>query len=95
MRETTDLSPTSPRSPEPATDRVPAHYRGAECPSCGGHIDPKALAANLDFLLGSVIKYAYRAGKKLGEPALKDLEKCRDFLDDAIKREKSRDPRPS
>jgi hypothetical protein len=84
------LSPTSPPSPAPSTDRTPDHYRGASCPSCGATIGPKHLAADLDFLLGSVIKYAFRAGRKPGESALKDLLKCRDFLDDAIHREESR-----
>lgn len=38
----------------------------------------------LDFCLGNVIKYLARAGKKPGEPTIKDLKKARDYLDFAI-----------
>lgn len=41
-------------------------------------------AWRLDFCLGNVIKYLARAGKKPGEPAIKDLKKARDYLDFAI-----------
>ena len=41
-------------------------------------------AWKLDFCLGNVIKYLARAGKKPGEPAIKDLKKARDYLGFAI-----------
>lgn len=91
MKGTTGLSPTSPPSPE--SDRTPDHYRGASCPCCRAAITPKDLMGHLSFEIGSVIKYAFRAGRKPGEPALKDLLKCQDFLNDAIRRERERESR--
>ena len=40
----------------------------------------------LDFHLANVLKYISRAGKKVGESELKDLEKARVYLDRKIKK---------
>lgn len=85
------MSPTS--SPPPHADEIPAYYQGAECPHCAGVITPADISENCDNNLGNVIKYAYRAGKKPGEPALKDLGKCLDYLNRAIRREKRMEAR--
>lgn len=37
-------------------------------------------AWNLDFNLGSVLKYIARAGKKPGEDAVRDYKKCIEYL---------------
>lgn len=79
------MSPTSPQPP--ATDETPGYYQGACCPHCRGRIGPKDLFAAVDGLMANVIKYAFRAGRKPGEPAIKDLVKCRNYLDYAIERE--------
>lgn len=38
------------------------------------------VAANFDFLSGSAIKYIWRAGKKPGNEAVRDLQKARRML---------------
>ena len=43
-------------------------------------------AQNLNFNLGNVVKYVCRAGKKEGEPILKDLNKALDYLTREIKK---------
>ena len=47
------------------------------------------LAKKLDFLLGQVIKYVSRAGKKDPQKEIEDLEKARFYLDRKIDRLKS------
>lgn len=41
---------------------------------------------NLDFNLGSVLKYIARAGKKPGEDAVRDLKKCKQYIDFEIEK---------
>lgn len=41
-------------------------------------------AWDLDFLLGNVVKYVSRAGRKPGESAVNDLLKARQYLDKEI-----------
>lgn len=44
-----------------------------------------AIAAwNLDFFLGSAVKYVARAGRKPGESAVEDLLKAKNYLDKKI-----------
>lgn len=48
----------------------------------------------LDFLLGNIVKYASRAGRKGGDNSmLTDLIKCRNYVERAIEREEEHDPR--
>jgi hypothetical protein len=59
----------------------PSHYTyvpGVEC------ID---ITKHFDFLLGNVIKYIFRCGKKESSTRLKDLKKAQWYLNYAIKEE--------
>lgn len=66
----------------------PEHYtaRGIECIQ---------VAEQLDFCLGNVVKYVYRAGLKTGTPASKDLKKAIWYLsralNNALRKEKGGD----
>lgn len=46
----------------------------------------KDVASHFNFNLGNVLKYLWRHGRKPGEPALKDLRKALDYLNEEIKR---------
>lgn len=81
------MSPTSLPSLACDADPTPSHYKGATCPHCQRAISPKDLFISVDGLRANVMKYAYRAGKKPGEPAIRDLGKCLDYLLDAIARD--------
>jgi hypothetical protein len=56
-------------------EHSPAYYRAME-------IQPTdyIVANRLEYLPASVVKYASRAGRKPGEPALKDAKKCLAFV---------------
>ncbi len=61
----------------------PSHYNqiaGVEC------ID---VVEHFDFVLGNVIKYAWRAGLKPGTTKLQDLEKCLWYAQRAVERERA------
>lgn len=53
----------------------PSHY-------CGSKYEPKDVIRDweLNFNLGSAVKYIKRHGKKPGNTALQDLKKAREFL---------------
>lgn len=63
----------------------PQHYNehpsGVEC------ID---IVRHMNFNLGNVIKYLWRAGLKEGNADIQDLEKAKWYLEDEIKRIKGR-----
>ena len=61
---------------------TPTHYQGT--------IQPIDIIneQNLNFNLGNVVKYVYRAGKKQGENILTDLEKAKDYINFEIERVK-------
>lgn len=63
----------------------PSHYDGANGAKL---ID---ITQNCDFVLGNVIKYAFRAGKKDGESSIDDLRKAHWYLHKAISMEKNCD----
>lgn len=66
----------------------PDHYQlnGLEC------ID---VVEHFDFVVGNIIKYAWRAGLKPGNSRLQDLEKCLWYAQRAVDREKALgDPDP-
>jgi hypothetical protein len=69
-----------------ATIDHPDHYTSgpAKC-ECGRIIECIQVVEHMDFCLGNVLKYVWRAGKK--GPALEDLRKARWYLDRAIGRE--------
>ena len=58
-----------------------------------GKVQPIDLieAHDMNFNRGNVIKYTTRAGKKDGEPELKDLEKALYYLNREIERIKAKD----
>lgn len=68
------------------TDNVnrPAHYNGH--PS---GIECIQITEHFDFVIGNIIKYAWRAGKKRGNTKLEDLEKCLWYANRAVEREKA------
>lgn len=55
----------------------PPHYNslGACCPGCGRPIECIDVVRHFNFVMGTIIKYAWRAGLKPGEPMSKDLRK--------------------
>lgn len=46
---------------------------------------------NLDFYLGNAVKYIKRAGKKKDNSRLQDLEKIREYIEQEIRLERSRE----
>ena len=71
----------------PIKDNIshPKHYTdhpsGVECIE---------ITEGFDFVIGNVIKYAWRAGKKDKNTKLEDLKKCKWYIDRAIKNETDR-----
>lgn len=55
-------------------------HRGSHYKQAG--LEPATVirAWGLNFFLGNVIKYVYRAGKKADNPTLQDLYKARDYI---------------
>lgn len=70
------------KEPTIINTNTPPHYQGT--------IQPIDLinAQDLNFNLGSVVKYVCRAGKKQGENILTDLEKAKDYINFEIERVK-------
>lgn len=63
-------------------DRInPTHYRGHP-----EGIECIQVTRYMNFNLGNVVKYLWRAGLKEGAPTLEDLRKARWYLDDEIKK---------
>lgn len=65
----------------------PDHYLGipARCDVCGDLLECIEIVRHMNFNLGNVFKYIWRAGVKT-EDAIEDLKKARWYLDDEIKR---------
>jgi Protein of unknwon function (DUF3310) len=76
-----DLTVIQPRTPDNDPVNHPAHYTD-------GHIEVWDFIAdkNLNFLLGNVVKYVCRAGKKDDAKHLEDLKKAQAYLNREIKR---------
>lgn len=70
----------------------PQHYTSsaARCERCGEPVECIEIAEHHDFCIGNVIKYCWRAGRKVQgtplESELKDLRKARWYLDRKIAR---------
>lgn len=63
----------------------PSHYTsGPPCIHCGNTIECIDVTRHMNFSVGNVIKYLWRAGKK--GPAIEDLRKARKYLDFEIER---------
>lgn len=62
----------------------PSHYTSgsANCPKCGYNIECVDIVEHLDFLLGNVVKYVWRAGKK--DTRLQDLKKIAWYANRAV-----------
>ena len=68
-------------SPSNINDKVsPAHYKF-------GKSEVIDITQHLDFLLGNLVKYAARAGRKTGESKLDDLLKAEFYLKRAVENE--------
>lgn len=68
----------------------PSHYTslGAKCTQCGQPIECIDVVEHLDFVIGNIVKYAWRAGLKYGTTKLEDLQKCLWYAQRAVEREK-------
>jgi hypothetical protein len=66
----------------------PKHYNSlpATCDKCGDAIECIEVVRHMDFNVGNVVKYLWRAGFKETSSAIEDLRKARWYLDDEIKR---------
>lgn len=66
----------------------PKHYTnlGAKC-ACGEEIECIQITERLDFVIGNIIKYAWRAGKKEGITKIEDLRKCLWYAQRAVQKE--------
>ena len=60
-------------------DHYKSHPSGVECIQITEHFD---------FVIGNIIKYAWRAGKKEGNTKIQDLEKCLWYAQRAVDRER-------
>lgn len=58
----------------------PRHY------DLGGGVQPIDICERLSFNLGNVVKYAARAGRKDGAPAIDDLRKAAWYIEREIAR---------
>ena len=68
------------------TNKTPPHY-----PQGGVDFMDKALKWGwYDAYRFNICKYGMRAGLKEGEPILKDLRKCKDYIDRWIKHEEDK-----
>lgn len=69
----------------------PKHYNSlpAKC-ECGKPIECIQVVEHMDFLIGNIIKYAWRAGAKDGTSALQDLEKMLWYAQRAVDKEKAK-----
>lgn len=67
----------------------PEHYRCvANCPECGNDIEVISITERHDFIIGNVLKYILRSGRK-GD-ALEDLKKAQWYLGRQIKKMEGR-----
>ena len=69
----------------------PSHYTslGAKCARCGADIECIQVTEHLDFVIGNIVKYAWRAGLKEGAPKIEDLQKCLWYAQRAVDRERT------
>jgi hypothetical protein len=85
-----------PRSGEdrraPSVEQIdhPLHYGGKDNPYEAIRVI-RAWGYDKNFCIGSALKYLARSGKKPGEPAIRDLEKCIWYLQDEVKAMKERE----
>lgn len=70
------------------TDSInPDHYKdGPTHTPCGDPIECADIAQEMDFCLGNVLKYIWRAGKKDPKKHIEDLEKAKWYLNREIMR---------
>jgi hypothetical protein len=71
----------------------PSHYtQGPLCDHCGKNIECITITKAMPFVMGNVIKYLWRAGKKGN--TIEDLKKARWYLDLQIKIEEEKEGQP-
>lgn len=66
----------------------PSHYKF-------GNTEVIQITQHLDFLLGNVVKYSARAGRKRGESKLDDLRKAHWYITKAIQLELADEEAPT
>lgn len=55
----------------------PAHYQAVcHCPNCGHAIEAISITERFDFIIGNILKYSIRAGRKDGSDAAQDYGKA-------------------
>ena len=66
------------RAPAPADPiNAPAHYQAVcHCPNCGHAIEAISITERFSFVVGNILKYALRAGRKDGADAAQDYGKA-------------------
>lgn len=66
------------RAPAPAHPiHNPAHYQAVcHCPNCGHAIEAISITERFSFVVGNILKYALRAGRKDGASAAQDYGKA-------------------
>ena len=66
------------RAPAPADPiNAPAHYQAVcHCPNCGHAIEAISITERFSFVVGNILKYALRAGRKDGSDAAQDYGKA-------------------
>ena len=56
---------------------APAHYQAVcHCPNCGHAIEAISITERFSFVVGNILKYALRAGRKDGSDAAQDYGKA-------------------
>ena len=56
---------------------APAHYQAVcHCPNCGHAIEAISITERFSFVVGNILKYALRAGRKDGADAAQDYGKA-------------------
>ena len=56
---------------------APAHYQAVcHCPNCGYAIEAISITERFSFVVGNILKYALRAGRKDGSDAAQDYGKA-------------------
>lgn len=66
----------------------PKHYNSlpARCDGCGKPIECIEVVRHMNFNIGNVLKYLWRAGHKEGSSDIEDMKKAAWYLQDEIKR---------
>lgn len=85
------------RAPAPADPiNAPAHYQAiCHCPNCGHAIEAISITERFSFVVGNILKYALRAGRKDGSSAAQDYGKAAWYATRAAEQARSATERPA